>query len=266
MAKFRRIMKSSISSIDTEAMTQTHPEVTHVIQPAAGIANMGHDHLSTAALHFAALRFVLSKKYRLPVNEPVVPQDLGVLGPTTEIAKKFNTALEQQLDRYPNARVFFVLHSLAGVLVRNFLLESPEARERTAGLITLGTPHLGVAQGRLGPFTPIANNINSFAADVAAGFSETGELPNIVMTATTLDVLVSPESALPESIPASKHLYAHLGSNALAGSEVERHRNIGIDHNGLVAHPQAIVHVAQLTGQMLARDQLVPGHSLLRSA
>jgi pimeloyl-ACP methyl ester carboxylesterase len=248
-------------------VTQTHPEVNRVIQLASGIANLGHDHVSTAALHFAPLRLFLNRQLHTPVNEPVVPCDLGLLGPTHEIAKKFNVAMERELDRYPNAEVYFIAHSLGGLLTRNFLLQSPEARERTIGLITLGTPHDGVHGSHLRRFASITSNINGLAADVAGGFFETGELPNLSMTATTLDLLVAPGSALPESIEADKHLYAHLGSSALLGRKIHRHRNPVIDHNGLVGHLQAIKDITHLAGQAMRHSSSAPAdYAFERSA
>jgi pimeloyl-ACP methyl ester carboxylesterase len=233
-------------------MTQTHPEVDRVIQLAAGIANFGVKDVTTAKAHFIGMQLWLHRQLHVPVNNPVMPCDLGILGPTGAIARKFNDDIERKLESYPNALVLFIAHSLSGLLVENYLLQSPEARERTAGVITLGTPHDGVEAKRLGPVNAIVGNINGFARDIKAGYAEGGTTTKTIIAATTLDAIVSVRSALSADVPAERHVYAHPGADVPA--DTQRHINTGIDHIGLVSHPQAVMHVTYLARQLLAHE------------
>jgi pimeloyl-ACP methyl ester carboxylesterase len=238
-------------------MTQTHPEVNYVIQLAAGIANFGVGHVTTAKAHFIPLQFILHRQLHVPVIDPVMPCDLGILGPTEGIARKFNENVDRELGRYPNAQVLFIAHSLGGLLVRNHLLQSQETHERTIGLITLGTPHDGVEETRWGRVNTVVGNINGFARDIKEGCAKVEDSTDVVMTATTLDAVVPVSSALSADTPGERHVYAHPGAGVTA--DAERHINTGIDHNGLVAHPQAVMHVTHLARQLLAQEAaLVP--------
>ncbi len=232
-------------------MRQIHPEVNHVIQLAAGIANFGVGPVSTAKAHFAPLSIALERQLHVPVLEPIVPRGLGMFGPTKAMAKKFDEAVRHSIDDYPNARVLFIAHSLGGLLSREHLLSSGDERDRYIGLITMGTPHLGADATRWRAFKPIVDNINGFAQEVMDGSNEAGESKPLAMTATTRDYMVSPESALPPICNADRHLFAHynVSSESLAGAH--RHPNLFVEHLGLVVHPLAIMQTVGLARTML---------------
>jgi hypothetical protein len=229
-------------------MSQIHPEVNLVFQPVAGVANWGSGNHSTAALHFAGQRLVLGKQLHAPVLPPIVPSNFGIFGSTRTMSRNFEKHLYQELANYPNALVFFVAHSFGTLLCRESVLRSPELRDRHAGTIALGAPLLGVEEGRWKGFEKTEKNINAFAADIRAGHEDEGNHAALGMIATTLDVMVTPQSALPAIEGKARHLF---GSADPSLSGVTTHRNVGIDHNLLVAHPQAIWLTAQLARQMV---------------
>lgn len=246
-------------------MTQKHPETQYVIQLAAGIANFGIGPITTAKAHFAPLAITLEKQLHAKVLDPVFPCGLGILGPTEGMARKFDETVEKNLDDYPNARVLFIAHSLGGLLSRRHILNAPQARERYVGLITLGTPHLGVDKNHLRHFKPIVDTINGFAGDVMSGYRTTGETTRLAMTATTRDIIVPCESALPDIPQADRHLFAHMGTHPEIPGNIHRHANLLLEHNGLVAHPLAIMQTVHLARTMLeSASQEVP--QLARSA
>jgi hypothetical protein len=232
-------------------MRQTHPEVNHVIQLAAGIANFGVANVTTAKAHFAPLSIALQRQLHIPVLEPVVPSGLGMFGPTKAMARKFDEAVIHSLDDYPNARVLFIAHSLGGLLSREHFLTSEQTRDRYIGLITLGTPHLGADTKRWRAFKPIVDNINGFANEVLSGFNEVGESKPLTMTATTRDYIVTPESALPPIDNADRHLFAHHHVSTASLDGAQRHPNLFVEHIGLVVHPLAIMQTISLARTML---------------
>jgi pimeloyl-ACP methyl ester carboxylesterase len=223
----------AITSISNAAVSQIHPEVNHVIQLAAGIANWGSGNHSTASVHFALLRASLSRQLHMPVLNPIVPTGFGLFGATKKMSAQFSEEVNQGLDQYPNARILFVAHSFGGLLSREFPLRSDEARDRYMGTLTLGTPHLGIEEGKWKGFERTVKNMNAFAADIRSAHAEDHEATGLAMVATTLDIMVPAQSALPHINGKARHLF---------------------EHNGLVAHPHAILLTTQLARQMIKEE------------
>ena len=231
-------------------MGHKHPEVNLVIQPTAGIANYGLGGKSTASIHFALMRHALGKQLHVPVLEPLVPKGFGILGATAAMSEKFGRDLEHNLADYPNAVVLFIAHSFGGLLAREQLALHHE-RERFIGAITLGSPLRGVHVDKWKRFDSTVRTLNAFATDVGAMHAADQEQSPLTMFATTTDIMVPCESALPAIPDKPRHVFAHPGASTSHLGNVERHANLLIDHNGLVAHPHAIGQVALAARSMI---------------
>lgn len=190
-------------------MARSISHVEQLVIPVGGAGNCGHGQLSTAAAHLLPLRRRLATNDDRVVSQPIVPCGLGLLHSLDKTYRHYLEEIEQLCDRYPNAELVLVGHSLGGLLARRQAAQQPG---NLRGVITLASPHNG-----LNPAVPAA--IRREYRRFASSTGDTSQTP-IIQIGSAHDELVPLSSSLAEIVGAERHEKSWMGHLPLTHNTV----------------------------------------------
>jgi hypothetical protein len=183
-------------------MGHVQHHVEQLVIPVAGAFNCGHERLSTAAPHLRSLRRRLETDGDRVVTQPIVPSGFGVLRSLDRTYRDYIEEVERRAERYPNAEIVLVGHSLGGLLARK---QASEHLGRLRGIVTLASPHDGVKPESLVVPPSIKREYRRFAQSITST-----DVPTLFI-GSARDEIVSINSALPPVDGAETHEISWYG-------------------------------------------------------